>query len=125
MALNSETTEPSGLFMAEIQSEAPLFFSRRRKYRDEVSPSSAHLTLERTLAPSAAIESKWAIRALTFSKTGNRESRPSSICPFKWSKRLESTDLAEESFLDLSREKLIIIPFKRSLPRSHHLWRET
>ena len=53
-----ETIEPLGLRRAEIQRSADRFFLSRKKKADETSPSSTHLTRERTWAPLAAVESR-------------------------------------------------------------------
>ena len=66
---------------------APRFFSWRKKYLEDDSPSSAHFTRARTRAPAAAVLSTSAMLMSTDSRASATDVIPASNFFFKWSAR--------------------------------------
>ena len=118
-----ETIEPPLSLNAGIHLSTARFFSNRRKYDVEDSPSSTHLMRDRTWAPLAASRSRDARDSSAERYGPTQDTEPASTLVFKCATKSASRDLLRAPPADLLLQYLMVSPLRRLFPASHHLAR--
>ena len=120
MSLMLEAMVPSSLGRAEHQWAAPRFFSWRKKYLEDDSPSSAHFTRARTRAPAAAVLSMSAMLMSTDSRGSATDVIPASNFCFKWSARRAKRSRSRRLLEALEEQWREIMDLINLFPLSYH-----